>query len=592
MAGNNGLDPGNIGPVGQGALALFSKDPVGTLSKLAAARQSNAIQSDLTNYTGGYDPKTGINWASGRQIPENPIAEMSKDPMMGIFARTNPQQFLTTVASQIMAPPEAYQVTNKDGTSQTRLFTRPQIMAWQQANPEGSAVKSDNAKPLDPNTPMQTVKGFQGGREQEFVRQPGTTNWGTLGEPGAPAVMPQSDIGKMAFDMRNFMGGGSAVPGQQGSGAPNGGSLGTGVVPKASPPTQAGSAMFSPPAAAPALAQPFRAGITALPNNFAPGVSALPGQAPQAPQVSAQSAMGATPNPNGSGVPDIKSLFQAAMMKPILESQKLQGEVGLQQARNALNGMPDNLTGNDAYSWVEQNLPNGKELSAMARKVASGDQKPPPIGRPGSIGEQVQALVARAEPGVDVGQRFRTEQEYSQAGPTGKAIRAVDTTIRHADKMLQTFDEMHNGSIPVFNSIGNAASEAVGSGVPGQFNTERDAVAAEARKVFAGASGGGLSELNEWKANLPQNASPERMQKSAQALIDLLQGRIEPLLFNYNQTTGKNKTIEDFLSPDSVKIWQRVKAAAAGVKPEASAGSTPPGPAPIGRNGRPMKWVP
>lgn len=230
--------------------------------------------------------------------------------------------------------------------------------------------------------------------------------------------------------------------------------------------------------------------------------------------------------------------------------------------QNHYSAMPEGVIGPDAYDWVEKNTTDGKQIAAIARKVASGDIRMPTAGRPGSMGEKVMGLVSIAEPGVDMGQRFRTAQEYSQAGATGKAMRAVDTTLMHTDKLLNNFDKMRNSDLPMWNTVANAAEEAAGGGDPGAFDVSRDAVASEARKVFAGASGGGLQELTEWKGNLKRNASPEQMQKSATTLRDLLAGRLEPLVSDYNKTMGTDKSVRDFMSPKSRAIWDKLEAVA------------------------------
>ena len=264
--------------------------------------------------------------------------------------------------------------------------------------------------------------------------------------------------------------------------------------------------------------------------------------------------------------------MQKALIQSQIDMHNASAEASRAKAvgQSYFSGLPEGVVGTDAYDWVSQNMQGGEQIAAIARKVAAGDMKMPTAGRPGSIGEKVMGLVALAEPGVDVGQRFRTAQEYGQAGPTGKAIRAVDTVMFHTDKMLKNFAALDNSDYPAWNSVANTAKQAVGKGEPTATTTSRDAVASEARKVFAGASGGGLTELEEWKANLPQNASPEQMTASAQTLVDLLKGRIDPLLFNYNQTMGTNKTIEDFLTPASVKVWKELEAAAQGGKVEAA----------------------
>ncbi len=582
MGGNNG---GGYS-FGQRLMAAGSSDPMGTFQKIDATNQAKAVQSDLVNYTGGYDPKTGINWATGRQTPDNPMAEMSKDPMMGIFARTNPQQFLSTVATQIMAPPKPYQITTPEGTSQTRLFTAPQAMAWQAANPKGSIVGSDNAKPLDPNTPVQTAETYQGGYKQEMQRTPGTNTWAPLGGRGAPAVLPQSDLGKLAFDMNNgFMGGGSFIPGQQGSGAhPN---SGTGTVPAASPVTQSGPSSFGPPPTSPALAQPFRAGISAL----APDGSI--------PQTAAQTSMGSSANPGGSGIPSqagFNDLFRAALQKPIVEAQqsqlnlqKTQQEVDAAKAKNAFTTLPPNLYAdnpqpgklayNDEYI---QNLPPQSqarfsslppEIQAQLGPILSGKTAPPESGR--AMTDPILQNVLRSASLVDPNfneQTWRARNKQIQdlashdAASAGGQKIAAQTLTEHlfgladaaADNKNNSWagtpgnwvDNFAVGAFPP-GAIGNSAAK---KGNLENFRVHKIGVGEEGTKVQSGSAGTDSSKA-EMAGRFSEDADISSNIGAIGGLADMMQQRVQSQVDKHNSIMGTHVTVADWLGPDAMKKY-------------------------------------
>lgn len=535
--------------------------------------QQKAEGSLLSGIAGGYDPQTGINWSGPSADPsKNPFAvggsvsretgadatgsangmvsSMMQDPLGATVMRLDPKGTLSSIVQRAFAPPQSYQVTAADGTVKNQMLTMAQAMKLQQ---EGNQLAyADKAKPPDPNqAPTRYDLPGPNNQQQSYMWRPGMGSPQAVGAPGKFTNEPLSDIGKLAFDASHNFNGNSQSPSFGGGTNLGGGSGAPNIQPPIASPniSSGGSGVMNQPGGMPTAAN-------------SPASERDPARRPWL----QQPPIGAGQNQPQAGTNPFAGIMQAALMKPILENQKLQGEVAAQTAKTAFNAIPENLTGEDAYQWAEDNLPQGREVAAMARRVASGYQKPPPIGRPGSVGEQVQALVDRAEgPGANIGQRFTTNHEYSQSGPTGKAFTAIDTVMRHTDKMLQSFDQMHNRQSPAWNAVANTIEATLGGvRAPVTFNTERDAVASEARKVFAGASGGGITELNEWKDNLSRNASPEQMRGSAESLISLMKGRLDPLIWKYNETMGTNKTIENFMSPDSVKIWQKLQNVAEG----------------------------
>lgn len=579
MAGSlSGLsDPNSTG----GALLAFANPRVA--SALSQMKSNNIVQQsaamDLQNkkyqqnqlYDAGLGPSaTGQTNPRGSWDPNmfpgakpdyqnDPIGATMSDPTMNLAMQLNPQGVLSGIMARAMAPPVSVRLTDKDGNVTQQMLPPSAIMARQA---QGYQVEElDKAKPVDQNQAPTTYKlPGPNNREQTYMWRPGMGSPSPVGTPGAPIITPQSEAGKEDFDSRNrslWQSGGTMVPGQRGSGSPPVGAVST-------PPPANGSGAGS----ASGFQAPVYDPVAATDNSPArrpwlqqPAIGA--GQNYTQPSMPGAPMPGALPG--GLSQADLNDPYKLAENTRRLNLIKLGAETDALTNKTAFNNIPSNLTGEDAYNWAENNLPQGREIASMARAVASGAQKQPPIGRPGSIGEQVQALVSRAEgPNVDLGQRYRTAQEYSQAGTTGKAIRSIDTTLYHTNRMLNAFGDLNNGRFPLWNSIGNTAEQATGSGAPGAFSTNRDAVASEARKVFAGANGGGITELNEWKDNLPQNASPEQMQRSAGALQELLKGRLDPLIWNYNQTMGTNKKLEDFMSPGSIKIWNRLQQTAQG----------------------------
>jgi hypothetical protein len=114
------------------------------------------------------------------------------------------------------------------------------------------------------------------------------------------------------------------------------------------------------------------------------------------------------------------------------------------------------------------------------------------------------------------------------AGKSAEMVRSANQTLHHVGSLLDSMDALNNGNYPLINRIGNAASEASGSGAQGSFRTNAHAVAEELSKVFKGSN---LSdaEIHAWEANLHENMSPEQQRTQVAKLKELLTGSLHAL---------------------------------------------------------------
>jgi len=210
--------------------------------------------------------------------------------------------------------------------------------------------------------------------------------------------------------------------------------------------------------------------------------------------------------------------------------------------------VPDGLPQEQYLDWIEVNHPELKQMVPVARKVMSGDMKMPTAGRPGSTGEIVQALVSRAAQGVDIGQRFKTAENYAPSGRIGQNLTSVVTTMNHLNELMAAHADLKNNDYPAANYIANQVKTNFGDPALTRFNNAKVAVASEGRKIFAGASGGGITELEHWLDGLSSSASTQQMEAAKNTLYGLISGRTVPLLNEYNDIMGKNLTMDEFIS--------------------------------------------
>jgi len=114
------------------------------------------------------------------------------------------------------------------------------------------------------------------------------------------------------------------------------------------------------------------------------------------------------------------------------------------------------------------------------------------------------------------------------SGKSAEMVRSANQTLHHVGQLLDSMDNLNNGSYPLANRIGNAVAEARGSGAQGAFRTNAHAVAEELSKVFKG-SNLSDSEIRSWEQNLHENMSPEQQHTQVLKLRDLLQGSLQAL---------------------------------------------------------------
>lgn len=200
------------------------------------------------------------------------------------------------------------------------------------------------------------------------------------------------------------------------------------------------------------------------------------------------------------------------------------------------------------------------EYRAQIQGIAEGRVKIPDRMMTTPQGRQLLQGVLQYDPTFDaagVGERFRTVQDMAPNGTSGKAITAANMALEHAGAYYDSIAK-NNGGSPMFNSAKNYVGENLaGSTSSGEIRQHAQALASEARKVFAGQSGGGLEELRQWEQNFPTNATPDQARAYVGSFIKLLKGRMDSITNAYNQGTSMNHTNQDLLGPQARSVWNR-----------------------------------
>lgn len=206
-----------------------------------------------------------------------------------------------------------------------------------------------------------------------------------------------------------------------------------------------------------------------------------------------------------------------------------------------------------------QTLPANQQ--AIVKAMVEGRQAPPTSNALRSA--YWQDLLGKAnqvDPNFDQttwSGRVKTRSSFT-AGPDAANVTAINTALQHAGVVQEGLSKLNNGNYPVKNALFNWGAEQVGNPEPTNAREAIDALASEARKVFAGSGGGNLTELQEWQKNFPINGSPVQQNGALSQFVGLLDSRLDALADKYNRGMGKADDPLNLLSPHARAVYTKL----------------------------------
>jgi hypothetical protein len=171
-------------------------------------------------------------------------------------------------------------------------------------------------------------------------------------------------------------------------------------------------------------------------------------------------------------------------------------------------------------------------------------------------------LLAEYNPSFDAGlypARIKMRESIA-TGPIGDGIQAANTVIQHATEFVDKAADLNNGRIPFFNWVGNNVLDNTGSPRPGNLREAISTLAAEARKVYAGAGGGTQSELDAWEKNFAFSGSPAQQGGNISTLVGLLRGKLTAVANRINAGMQTNISALDLLNPTARASYDKLSA--------------------------------
>ena len=220
--------------------------------------------------------------------------------------------------------------------------------------------------------------------------------------------------------------------------------------------------------------------------------------------------------------------------------------------------MPTQATGEDYLKTVSPTAAN------LIKKYANGELPFTAQMVRTPAGQQLLGAITQYDPTFDA-TNYQKRQQTANAfakGVQGNALRGANQALYHMGDLYQAADELNNLNIlpGLLNKpINKILEKGFGDTRQGMFRENAQAVAGELRRVFAGAGGGSLAELDKWEESFPENAGENQQKAYITKGVKLLRGGIQSLNNQYQQGMGLNKNVSDLLDPKARDIYNQLE---------------------------------
>lgn len=193
-------------------------------------------------------------------------------------------------------------------------------------------------------------------------------------------------------------------------------------------------------------------------------------------------------------------------------------------------------------------------------KAINDGREPYPTGQSAKspMGIMTVNALTQAYPGFDAttwAARNKTAKDLAPGGAIGQKVTQAETAINHLAAMM--------GASPGVGGVDAGFASPAVNNVLNYFKNQNQDVLTynrfsdmsgdEIAKFVAGSDGGTEADRFGQKSKLSINNSPDARKAAAQAAVQAVFGKLEPMISQVNQVYGTNKTVYDFLSTKGQK---------------------------------------
>lgn len=170
--------------------------------------------------------------------------------------------------------------------------------------------------------------------------------------------------------------------------------------------------------------------------------------------------------------------------------------------------------------------------------------------------QRIVALTEQAFPDFDATawqERSKVAKDFSAGGGSGQKITQVQTAINHLASLADASEKLGGANVGFISPLLNAPYNMVNSQNTNLINYKRFQTLAgdEIANFVAGGKGSTIGDRKTQADQLDINNSPQARTAAAQAGVQAMFGKLEPIVEQYNKSFGANKNVTDFLSPET-----------------------------------------
>jgi hypothetical protein len=270
-------------------------------------------------------------------------------------------------------------------------------------------------------------------------------------------------------------------------------------------------------------------------------------------------------------------------MRPIGGAPGAQGPAGtpaqgMGAIRQALNS---GVTGEDLLKYVPP------EYQTYLQALKDGRAIPGNMGRGGTARQGLMTLAQTIygpemdETNIEARQKMAKSMASTSPNDLGGQLQSANTLMNHNALLSADIDNLEKLGVTGKSAMWNSVKQFAADKVPGMidqpvqaalasFDKHKQAVASELTRLTRG-SNGSMQEVQDWKNGMNGADSIAALRSSTAATVDLMHGRVQAGIDNYNKVMNKNVPVENYLSAPAKASIDKIAGGAAQYAPPGAA---------------------